>query len=80
MGVTGILRLFDIVLSLPTTSVFNERSFSHMKLIETKKTRMFTAALSELMIVKSETPGIDGFSPRAAIDKWLVTPRRVGRS
>ena len=42
-GVTNVLALADLVLSLPPTSVFNERSFSHMKLI--KNGRYMTAII-----------------------------------
>ena len=34
VGVVHILSLMDLILSMPPTSVFNERSFSHMKLIK----------------------------------------------
>lgn len=36
-GVSSILCLVDLVLSLPPTSDFNERAFSHMKLIKSGK-------------------------------------------
>lgn len=36
-GVSSILCLVDLVLSLPPTSVFNEHAFSHMKLIKIGK-------------------------------------------
>lgn len=36
-GVSSIFCLVDLVLSLPPTSVFNERAFSHMKLIKSGK-------------------------------------------
>jgi hypothetical protein len=40
-GVDQALDMVDLILSLPPTSVFNERSFSHMKLMKTGKQKYF---------------------------------------
>ncbi|XP_062615059.1 uncharacterized protein LOC134276793 [Saccostrea cucullata] len=74
-GVSNILSLADLVLSLPPTSVFNERSFSHMKLIKSdKRSRMSSQTLSEIMTIKTESPNIQEFNPADAISLWMATP------
>lgn len=76
-GVDKILCLVDLILSLPPTSVFNERSFSHMKLIKTeKRSRLTSETLTELFKVKTLSADIDSFDPTSAIERWITTPGR----
>ncbi|XP_048735827.2 uncharacterized protein LOC125651296 [Ostrea edulis] len=78
-GVSSVLSLMDLILSLPPISVFDERSFSHMKLIkDDRRTRLSTASLSDIMVVKAESPAVETFDPSTAISEWLFTPS--GRS
>ena len=72
------LKLF----CLPLTSVMNERSFSHMKLVKSKRCgKLSEKALNDLMMVRLETPGVPKFDPLPSIKTWQMTssnqPRRV---
>ena len=72
------LKLF----CLPPTSVMNERSFSHMKLVKSKRCgKLSEKALNDLMMVRLETPEVPKFDPLPSIKTWQMTssnqPRRV---
>ena len=73
-----MLKLF----CLPPTSVMNERSFSHMKLVKSKRCgKLSEKALNDLMMVRLETPEVPKFDPLPSIKTWQMTssnqPRHV---
>ncbi|XP_033726286.1 uncharacterized protein LOC117315953 [Pecten maximus] len=71
--VDDILSLIDLILSLPPTSVFNERAFSHMKLIKgERRARLSSEAMSDVMMVKTQTASVKEFNPDAAITRFLT--------
>lgn len=74
-GVDKILSLIDFILSLPATSVHNERCFSHMKIMKTdRRSRMTSSTMTDVLLVKLETPDIEKFDPQSAINLWTITP------
>ncbi|XP_051815715.1 uncharacterized protein LOC127537473 [Acanthochromis polyacanthus] len=78
----NILKVLDLVYTLPATSAENERGFSTMKLMKTnRKTRMAGSTLDKIMTIKMCTPSVCDFDPDKAIDNWLgggQAPRRPG--
>ncbi|XP_077862939.1 zinc finger protein 862-like [Saccoglossus kowalevskii] len=73
----NILALIDLVLSMPASSFEAERGFSLMKIIKTDwRSRLKDSTLSDLMMVKLESPEIGKFSPNAAINLWFNKNRR----
>jgi hypothetical protein len=69
-----ILPIFDLLLSLPPTSVACETSFSQMKLIKTsRRSRLSGATLNSLMLVKLESPSVEDFDPDKIVDRWVVS-------
>lgn len=61
-----ILRLIDLILTLPASSAENERGFSQMKLTKTNlRTKLKTSTLSNLMTVNLLTPDVDTFNQEA---------------
>ena len=70
----NIMKLIDLLLSLPPTSVTCERSFSHMKLLKNKRRgRLNNQTLDNLMVVKLESDDIRSFDPKDAIQRWNVS-------
>ena len=68
-----ILRLVDLLLALPPTSVPCEQSFSQMKLIKTsRRSRLAGSTLNDLMLVKLESGSIDEFDPEPHVARWEV--------
>ena len=64
------LKLF----CLPPTSVMNERSFSHMKLVKSKRCgKLSEKALNDLMMVRLETPGVPKFDSLPSIKTRQMT-------
>ena len=73
MDVSNILRLIDLILAIPPTSVMNERAFSQLKLIKTdRRHRLSQRRLNNILIIKLDGPGILEFQPDEAIDSWMV--------
>lgn len=69
-----LLLAFDLLLSLPPTSVACETSFSQMKLIKTsRRSRLQGSTLNSLMLVKLESPTIEEFDPNLTVDTWMVS-------
>ena len=57
--VNKVLKVIDLILSIPATSSANERDFNVMSLIKTnRKSWLKNSTLSDLMVVNRETPGI----------------------
>ena len=72
-GFENVLGLFDLILSLPPTSVNNERAFSAMKLTKGKRRgRMNTSTLNNCLLINKQAASIEQFNPDRAIQKWLV--------
>ncbi|XP_052286932.1 uncharacterized protein LOC127882371 [Dreissena polymorpha] len=79
-GVDQALDMVDLILSLPPTSVFNERSFSHMKLMKTdRRCRLKSSTMSDLCLVKLESAPVASFDPTSAIDLWATSSSRPRR-
>ena len=78
----SILQLFDLVLTLPTTSTACERGFSHMKLIKTDiRNSLSENTLSNGILIRLHSAPIDEFDPVPAIEYWLSQKeRRPGTS
>ncbi|XP_071142824.1 zinc finger protein 862-like [Mytilus edulis] len=73
--VDNVLCVFDLLRSLPPTSVKNETCFSSMKLTKNKRRgRLNNSTLDTLMSVQLQSPSIEEFNPDAAIKDWLITP------
>ena len=72
-----ILRLIDLVMTLPASSSENKRGFSHMKLVKTdRRTRMKTSILDCLMTIQLCSPCVSTFNPDPAIEKWTCAGKR----
>ena len=78
----NILNLFDLILALPTTSTACERGFSHIKLVKSnRRTLIGEATLSNSLMIKLESAGIEEFNPDDAIEVWFnKCNRRPGTS
>lgn len=73
-GVTNILKLLDLIHSLPPTSVLNETGFNQMKLIKTDRRQSLSGRhLNDLMLIRLQSPSIAEFDPNPAIDRWMVS-------
>ncbi|KAH3885506.1 hypothetical protein DPMN_009500 [Dreissena polymorpha] len=67
------LKLVELVLAPPPTSVKNETSFSAMKLIKHKRRgKMSTDTLNDLVAIHLDAPSIAQFNPDDAIMEWMV--------
>lgn len=75
-----MMKIIDILHTIPPTSVSCETTFSHMKLIKTsRRTKMRSTTLNDLLVVKLESPAIGNYNPEAALNKWIdssIMPRR----
>ncbi len=70
----NILLVFELLDTIPPTSVLCETSFSQMKLIKTaRRAKLSRKSLNNLMMVKLQAPSICDFSPDDAIAKWYTT-------
>lgn len=73
-GVTNILKLLDLIHSLPATSVLNETGFNQMKLIKTDRRQSLSGRhLNDLMLIRLQSPSIAEFDPNPDIDRWMVS-------
>ena len=73
-GVSNVQNVIDALLSLPPTSVNNETTFSRTKLTKGKRRgNLKTETLKDLVQVDIETPSIEQFDPKPAINNWMVT-------
>lgn len=69
-----VMSVVDILLCIPPTSVRCETTFSQMKLIKTcRRTRMRGTTLSNLLVVKLESEGVQTFCPEDAVHIWMVS-------
>ena len=68
----SLLSLFDLILSIPATSVAYETGFTHKKLVKSdRRTHMTESTLSDCLIIKLEGTSIKGFNPDPAISVWF---------
>ena len=75
--VDKVLRVIDLILSIPATSSANERDFSVMSLIKTnRKSWLKNKTLSDLMVVNRETPGIQEYNPTDDVNLWISSGMR----
>ena len=71
--IPNILNLFDLIQSLPATSVENETAFNQMKLLKTsRRHRLNEKHLNDCMMVRLQSPSVSDFNPKEAVDKWMV--------
>lgn len=75
------MLLIDLLLTIPSTSVSCETTFSQMKLVKTsRRTKLQNSTLNNLLTVKLQSPDINSFQPDKSIDIWLssaLKPRKV---
>ena len=78
--VDKVLRVIDLILSIPATSSANERDFSVMSLIKTnRKSWLKNKTLSDLMVINRETPGIKEYNPIDDVNLWISSGMRKSR-
>ena len=79
----GILRLSELIFSLPFSNGHVERLFSTLKFIKTDwRTRLQTETLSDLLDIRVEGPPLSNFSADQAISLWwkdCKTTRRTNQ-
>lgn len=69
-----VLKLVDILISIPPTSVSWETTFSQLKLIRLcKRTKLKSETLNDILILKMESPKVEDFNPDDAIAIWTVS-------
>ena len=68
----NVLLIFDLICSLPSTSVRNESSFSHMKLVKTStRGHLSNLNLGHHLMVRLGIPNMSDFDPKTAIGHFL---------
>ncbi len=73
-----MLKLLDIALTVPVSSVDCERGFSKQNLIKTKiRAKLKTENVSTLMKMSVDTPDMDKFDFHAAFVIWCSIKDRV---
>ena len=78
--VDKVLRVIDLILSIPATSSANESDFSVMSLIKTnRKSWLKNKTLSDLMVINRETPGIKEYNPTDDVNLWISSGMRKPR-
>ena len=78
--VDKVLRVIDLILSIPATSSANERDFSVMSLIKTnRKSWLKNKTLSDLMVINRETPSIKEYNPTDDVNLWISSGMRKPR-
>ena len=78
--VDKVLRVIDLILSIPATSSANERDFSVMSLIKTnRKSWLKNKTLSDLMVINRETPDIKEYNPTDDVNLWISSGMRKPR-
>ena len=66
-----ILSVFDIILSIPVTSVDYEREFSTMRQVKTDwRSKLHIITLNDCMRISLEGPSIANFDPTDTIHNW----------
>lgn len=68
----NVLKVIDLLLSLPSGSSECERGFSAMKMIKTPyRNKLRSSTLTLLMTVQLHTADIPEYDPEPAIHQWL---------
>ncbi|XP_070554930.1 uncharacterized protein [Ptychodera flava] len=79
-GMSNILDLIDLVLSLPASSAECEWGFSIMKLTKTDyRNKLSSQSMTEIMRIKLHSPRIEDFDPTPAIHMWNSGSNRQRR-
>lgn len=72
-GLQNILALFDLLRTLPPTSVRNECCFSVMKLTKSKRrARMRPDTLNDLLTVSLLAPSLEEYDPTDSVEHFPV--------
>ena len=78
--VDKVLRVIDLILSIPASSSANERDFNVMSLIKTnRKSWLKNKTLSDLMVINRETPGIKEYDQADDVNLWMSSGMRKPR-
>ena len=79
----NVLRLCELLFSLPFSNGHVERMFSAMKIVKTnRRTSLKSTTLSDLLEIKAEGPPLASFSADRAVSLWwdaCKTTRRVSQ-
>ena len=79
----NVLRLCELLFSLPFSNGHVERMFSAMKIVKTnRRTSLKSTTLSDLLKIKAESPPLASFSADRAVSLWwdaCKTTRRVSQ-
>ena len=74
---SNILKLFDLILTLPASSAVCERGFSAMKILKTEyRNRLGSKTMTTLLTVQIHSPEISQFDPVPSIIRWFTPTRR----
>ena len=80
----GLLRVSQLIFSLPFSNGHVERLFSTLKLVKTeRRTQLQMETLSDLLEIRVEGPPLANFSPDQAISLWwkeCKTTRRTNQN
>ena len=75
--VDKVLRVIDLIMSVPATSSASKRDFNVMSLIKTnRQSWLKNSTLSDLMVVNRETPGIKEYNPVEDVNLWKYSRMR----
>jgi hypothetical protein len=70
----AVIKMIDLLLSFPPTSVPCETSFNQLKLLKTERRgSMAGSTLDALMRIRLTSADIEHFNPDPIIDNWLVS-------
>ena len=76
----NILSLMDLILSIPPSSADCERGFSQVKLVKNDwRSTLTNDSLNDLLMVQLETPSIEEYDPKPAIEYWINDCKRKRR-
>lgn len=74
---SNVLKLSQLLFSLPFTTSSVERTFSTLKVIKTdRRTRLRTHTLSDLLEIHSEGPSLEDFHADDAVELWWEAATR----
>ena len=67
----NVLGLIDLILTLPASTTYAERGFSHLRFVKSDwRRRLSDIHLSDLMRVLLEIPDVDQVDPLSAVKHW----------
>ena len=80
----NVLKLCELLFSLPFSNAYVERMFSYLKIIKTdRRTNLKPDTMSDLLDIQVEGPPLDNYSPDQAVKLWwedCTTTRRVNQA